>query len=73
MLVLTRKINESMLIDGGIEVVVVAVCGNKVRLGIRAPLGVSVHRNEIQCESGVRSQGSVSYAEPAKSGLENGG
>lgn len=46
MLVLTRKINESICIDGGIEVMVVAIRGNKVRLGFRAPSEVSIQRKE---------------------------
>jgi len=46
MLVLTRKINESIIIDGGIEVMVVQVRGNRVRLGFRAPADVSIQRKE---------------------------
>ena len=46
MLVLTRKINESIVIDGGIEVMVVQVRGNRVRLGFRAPSDVSIQRRE---------------------------
>ena len=46
MLVLTRKLNESITIDGGIEVMVVAVHGNKVRLGFRAPADVAIQRTE---------------------------
>ncbi len=46
MLVLTRKMNESVYIDGEIEVMVVSVRGNKVRLGFRAPADVSIQRKE---------------------------
>jgi carbon storage regulator len=46
MLVLTRKTNESVSIDGQIEVLVVAVRGNKVKLGFRAPANVSIQRQE---------------------------
>jgi len=46
MLVLTRKINESICIDGGIEIMVVQVRGNRVRLGFRAPTDVSIQRKE---------------------------
>ncbi|MBI3862097.1 MAG: carbon storage regulator [Planctomycetia bacterium] len=46
MLVLTRKLNESVYIDGDIEVMIVAVRGNKVRLGFRAPADVSIQRKE---------------------------
>lgn len=47
MLVLTRKTNEEVLIDGCIKVTVVKVQGQKVRIGIDAPDEVSVHRAEI--------------------------
>jgi len=46
MLVLSRRMNESVIIDGGIEVMVVAVHGNKVRLGFRAPADVIIKRQE---------------------------
>ena len=47
MLVLTRKVNQSIIINDEIEVVVLEVRGEQVRLGIRAPKNVPVHRKEI--------------------------
>jgi carbon storage regulator len=47
MLVLTRKVHQSIVIGDEIEVVVLEVRGEQVRLGIRAPKNVSVHRKEI--------------------------
>lgn len=47
MLVLTRRIGEEIVIDNRILVTVVAVEGNKVRLGITAPKEVSVDRREV--------------------------
>ena len=47
MLVLSRRIGEEIVIDGHIRVKVVAVHGNRVRLGIVAPQEVAVHREEI--------------------------
>ena len=47
MLVLSRKIGESIIIDGDITVTVVAVNGNKVRIGISAPPDVTVDREEV--------------------------
>jgi len=47
MLVLTRRLGESVVIDGGIQVTVVAVQGDKVRLGIVAPPSVRVDRKEV--------------------------
>ncbi len=47
MLVLTRKLQQSIIIGDEIEVVVLEVRGEQVRLGIRAPKNVTVHRKEI--------------------------
>ncbi len=47
MLVLSRKKNESIVINDDISIVVVEIRGDKVRLGIEAPREVPVHRREI--------------------------
>ncbi len=47
MLVLTRKLKESIIIGDDIEVTVVDVKGDQVKLGIVAPSHVSVHRREV--------------------------
>jgi carbon storage regulator len=47
MLVLARKLNESIMIGDDIEVVVIDIKGDQVKLGIRAPKSVTVHRMEI--------------------------
>ena len=47
MLVLSRKKNESIVIDNNITVTVVEIRGDKVRLGIVAPKEVPVHRQEV--------------------------
>lgn len=47
MLVLTRKVHQSIMIGDEIEVVVLEVRGEQVRVGIRAPKDVPVHRKEI--------------------------
>jgi carbon storage regulator len=47
MLVLSRKKNESIVIDNDITVVVVEIRPDKVRLGIEAPSDVPVHRREV--------------------------
>ncbi len=47
MLVLSRQRNETVMIGDDIEVTIVDVRGDKVRLGIRAPRNVPVHRKEI--------------------------
>jgi carbon storage regulator len=47
MLVLTRKPSQSIMIGDGVEVQVLSVAGEKVRLGITAPRDVSIFRNEV--------------------------
>ena len=47
MLVLSRKRNEAIVINDDIEIVVVEIRGDKVRLGVVAPKEVSVHRREV--------------------------
>ena len=47
MLVLTRKKNESIVINDTIRVTVVEIRGDKVRLGIEAPREIEVHRQEV--------------------------
>jgi len=47
MLVLSRKKNESIVIDDRIVITVVDIRGDKVRLGIEAPKDVSIHRSEV--------------------------
>lgn len=47
MLVLTRKKDESIIINGNIKIMVVRICGDKVRIGIEAPQEIDVHRQEV--------------------------
>jgi carbon storage regulator len=47
MLVLSRKKNESIVIDDNVVVTIIEVRGDKVRLGIQAPRDVAVHRQEV--------------------------
>jgi carbon storage regulator len=47
MLVLTRRVGETIVIDGDIRVTVVSVQGDKVRLGVAAPTSVPVDRQEV--------------------------
>ena len=50
MLILSRKLNESIVIDGRITVTVMRVDGDVVKLGIAAPIDVPVHRQEVYDE-----------------------
>ncbi|MBQ2620460.1 MAG: carbon storage regulator CsrA [Thermoguttaceae bacterium] len=57
MLVLSRKKNESIVINDNIIIVVVDVRGDKVRIGVNAPSDVTVHRKEVY--DAIRRQMSV--------------
>ena len=50
MLVLTRKSNQSIMIGDDIEITVLAIMGEKVRIGIQAPRSVPVFRREVYVE-----------------------
>jgi carbon storage regulator len=47
MLILTRRVGETLMIGDDVAVTVLGVKGNQVRIGVKAPQDVSVHREEI--------------------------
>ena len=47
MLILTRQIGETLMIGDQITVTVLGIKGNQVRLGVKAPKDISVHREEV--------------------------
>ena len=57
MLVLTRKSNQSIMIGDDIEVSVLSIMGEKVRIGIQAPRDVPVFRREVYLEIQQERQG----------------
>lgn len=63
MLVLSRKRNESIVIDGSIVITVVEIRGDKVRLGIEAPREVPIHRQEIFAAIAAEAEISVPAGE----------
>lgn len=66
MLVLSRKLNESIVIGNNIRITVVGVRGNQIRLGIEAPEAVRILREEIL------DAGTIEEAEPFGRGLAGG-
>ena len=65
MLVLSRKKNESIVINNDITIVVVEIRGDKVRLGVEAPKEVPVHRREVYDAIKRSEQASDDSAKPA--------
>jgi len=47
MLILTRRVGESLIIDDHIVINILSVKGNQIRIGVKAPKEISVHREEI--------------------------
>lgn len=47
MLIMTRRVGETIIIDDDIEVTILGVKGNQIRIGVTAPDDVSVHREEV--------------------------
>jgi len=47
MLILTRKVGETVIIGNEVDVTVLGVKGNQVRIGVKAPREITVHREEI--------------------------
>ena len=67
MLVLTRKSNQSIMIGDEIEISVLSVMGDKVRIGIQAPRSVPVYRREVYMAIQRERDGELIVTEPAPS------
>lgn len=63
MLILSRKAGESLVLDGGIEIKITEIYGDKVRIGIDAPPQVKVYRKELYAT--IRENQSAAAAAPA--------
>lgn len=63
MLILTRRISESVIIGDNVKITVLGVKGSQVRLGIDAPKDVSVHREEIY--ERIKQEKGHTHAAPA--------
>lgn len=69
MLILTRKAGESLVLDGGIEVKITEVYGDKVRIGIDAPPDVKVYRKELYAT--VQENQSAAMTAPTADALKD--
>lgn len=63
MLVLTRKLNESIMVGDDVKITIVDVKGDQVKLGITAPRQVAVHREEVYLEIQKENQ-LAAYSNP---------
>jgi carbon storage regulator len=68
MLVLSRKINQSIMIGDDVRIVIVAVDRDQVKLGIEAPRAVPVHRSEVYEEIRRANQEALGAAPAAAGG-----
>ena len=64
MLILSRKTNESIVIDGRIRVKIVRVDGDVLKLGVEAPADVPVHRQEVYEEIQRNNQEALTQGRP---------
>ena len=69
MLILTRRVGETLMIGDSVSVTVLGVKGNQVRIGINAPKDVAVHREEIYQRIKREHEGG---AEPSPHSAETG-
>ncbi|MFA6985395.1 MAG: carbon storage regulator CsrA [Arenimonas sp.] len=72
MLILTRRVGETLMIGDSVTVTILGVKGNQVRVGITAPKDVAVHREEIFQRIGRETAAQAPDKTPDDSGLPEG-
>ena len=72
MLILTRRVGETLMIGDSVTVTILGVKGNQVRVGITAPKDVAVHREEIFQRIGREGPGSAPGSAADDTGLPRG-
>lgn len=70
MLALTRKVGESIVIGDNVEITVIAVTGDQIKLGIDAPRSVSIHRKEIYLQIQEENKAAASTSDAGAKALK---
>lgn len=71
MLALTRKVGESIVIGENVEVTVISVTGDQIKLGINAPRNISIHRKEIFLQIQEENKAAASSSDVGVSALKD--
>lgn len=69
MLALSRKVNESIIIDNNIEVTVLEIKGDQVKIGIAAPKSIPVYREEVYAQ--IKAANEEAVSDSAKESLKD--
>jgi len=71
MLALTRKVGESIVIGDNVEITIISVTGDQIKLGIDAPRSISIHRKEIFLQIQEENKAAASSSEAGVSALKD--